>query len=82
MAKIIFEFTIGEDDHLIRRHNNAEAMERGIEHLASQIRARMKHGDEATRRQWWPLAKLVKDSMSDVDWSSFPGLYTDDEPPA
>lgn len=83
MAKVIFEFEIGEDDYFIRLHNNAKPMADAIEHLSDQIRAKMKHGDRAEIEKWWPFAKMFKDAMSGagVDWTDFPGLYTDDTPP-
>lgn len=81
MATVSFTFTLGEDDHLIRRHNNADAMHEAIEAMATEIRAKMKHGDRETIVKWWPFAKLFKDSFSGVDWQDFPGLYTDDSPP-
>lgn len=65
MAKVIFEFEMGEDDWLIEIHHKAHRMETALENLARALRVKTKHArDDDELRQWLPLAKLFKECVA------------------
>lgn len=65
MAKVIFEFEIGEDDELIRIHQNARALHGSIDDFTSALRTKLKHAPNSDElKKWIPLAKLFKEHVS------------------
>ena len=65
MAKVIFEFEIGEDDDLIEIHHNARRMASCIEELAASLRTKLKHApNDAQRNAWLPMAVLFKQCIA------------------
>lgn len=77
MAKVIFEFEIGEEDDLISLHMKARAMERAINGLAEALRGKTKYApNKHELGLWLPLAMLFKDHVdSDLYDCAIPTDY-------
>lgn len=71
MAKVIFEFEIGEEDDLIRIHQNALKLHSAIDDFTRELRSKLKHAPNNDElKKWIPLAELFKQYVSTQHYSN------------
>lgn len=71
MAKVIFEFEIGEEDDLIRIHQNALNLHSAIDDFTGALRSKLKYAPNNDElKKWIPLAELFKKHVSTQHYSN------------